>query len=138
MATDPGPYLLESTRLILAPDGKATPKDVTPNFYAELDTEFDGFKGHILVSKHEFTAAWESWEVHPESDELVYLISGDIDFVLWRDGAEVVLRVDQPGSCVVVPKGIWHTARPHETTAMLFMTPGEGTLNAAEPEGEPF
>ena len=49
MPADPGPHRFEDVRLILAPDGEATTKAVTPNFYAELDSEFDQFKGHILV-----------------------------------------------------------------------------------------
>ncbi len=44
------------------------------------------------------------------------------------------VRVNQPGSYVMVPKSAWHTARPLEPTSMLFVTPGEGTLNQTEPE----
>jgi hypothetical protein len=33
------------------------------------------------------------------------------------------------GSYVVVPKGVWHTARTSVATRMLFVTPGEGTEN---------
>ena len=43
------------------------------------------------------------------------------------------VRVSEPGTYVVVPKGAWHTARPHAATTMLFVTPGEGTLNAESP-----
>jgi len=53
--------------------------------------------------------------------------------VLWIDETEQTLRVNQPGSYVVVPKRTWHTARPRAPTKMLFVTPGEGTLNAETP-----
>ena len=34
---------------------------------------------------------------------------------------------------VVVPKNTWHTALTDTDCAMLFITPGEGTINAEEP-----
>ncbi|MDA0231817.1 MAG: hypothetical protein O3B21_16780 [Proteobacteria bacterium] len=86
MSTEPGPHRFEDVRVILAPDGAATTKAVTPNFYAELDGEFNNFAGHILVMSHSFSEAWETWEMHPMGDEIVVLQEGDVDFVLWRDG----------------------------------------------------
>ncbi len=136
MSAQPGPHHFDHTRLILAPDGVATTKAVSPNFYAELDAEFDGFAGHILVMTHSFSEAWGMWEMHPKGDETVILQAGDVDFVLWQDGKETILNVNEPGSYVVVPKGVWHTARPRKETSMMFITPGEGTLNAETPGGE--
>ena len=125
---------VDTDRLILGPDGAVTVKAVTSNFYEELDAEFDGFKGHTLVQTFEFSEPWGMWEMHPHGDEIVYLISGDVDFALFEDGTERVVRVDQPGLAVVVPRGVWHTARPRTATRMLFITPGEGTRNESEPE----
>jgi len=136
MSTGPGPHDLATTRLILNDRQTATAKTVTPEFYAELDNEFASFKGHCLIAQHDFSEAWPTWEMHPEGDEFVYLMFGEIDFVLWVDGVEQIVHVSEPGSYVVVPKGVWHTARPKVPTRMLFVTPGEGTLNAREPEGE--
>jgi len=133
MTTDPGPFDLSETRLILGPAGTATPKDVTPAFYEELDRDYDGLAGHSLVSRHAFEDPWPGWEMHPKGDEVVYLLSGDVDFVLWTPDGETVVRVNRPGSYVIVPKGTWHTARPRTRTEMLFVTPGEGTMNAESP-----
>jgi len=133
MTTDPGPYDLETMRPVLGPDGSATPKAVTPNFYAELDRDFGGFAGHVLVSQRAFAEPWGMWEMHPKGDEVVTLLSGEVDFVLWSGGGEKVLRVAQPGSYIVVPRGTWHTARPRKPTVMLFLTPGEGTRHAETP-----
>ena len=138
MAESPGPHLIDDVRLIMGPDGTATTKAVTNTFYSELDADFGDFRGHTLVQRFGFSEAWPTWEMHPEGDEFVYLLEGDTDFVLWQDGAESVVRISEPGSYVVVPKGAWHTARPHTHTVMLFVTPGAGTLNATEPEGEPL
>jgi mannose-6-phosphate isomerase-like protein (cupin superfamily) len=133
MSFDAGPFDLHSTPLVLGPQGKATPKEMTPDFYAELDREFDRFAGHVLVSQHEFEEAWPTWERHPKGDEMVCLLSGDVDFVLRGEDGEQVVRVDRPGDYVVVPRGVWHTVRPRTRSSMLFVTPGEGTENAESP-----
>ena len=133
MSPRPGPHDSGATATILAPDGTATVKTVSPAFYQELDSEFDGFAGHVLVQRHAFDAAWQAWERHPAGDEYVYLIAGDVDFVLWREGREEIVRISLPGSYVVVPRGVWHTARPHAPTTMLFITPGEGTDHTETP-----
>ena len=133
MNVDPGPYKLDLTRLILAPDSSVTPKNTSPTFYEELDAEFDQFRGHVLVQTAEFAEAWPCWEVHPHGDEIVYLLSGDTEFVLRQNDADTVLRINDPGSAIVVPRGCWHTARPLAPTQLLFITPGEGTINAEQP-----
>ena len=43
------------------------------------------------------------------------------------------MRLDTPGSFVVVPKNTWNTAKVHAPTTMLFVTPGEGTENRESP-----
>lgn len=134
MAIDPGPHDIESVRYVLGPDGKGTNVAVTDDFYQRLDEEFSNFSGHTLIQRFSFDTPWPTWEVHPKGDEFVYLLAGDTDFILRQDGKEQTVRVNRPGSYVVVPKGAWHTARPHAPTTMLFVTPGEGTLNAERPE----
>jgi mannose-6-phosphate isomerase-like protein (cupin superfamily) len=133
MTIDSGPHDIDTTAFILGPDGAGTSKTVTPTFYQELGEEFPDFRGHVLIQRFTFSDPWPTWEVHPEGDEFVYLIEGDTDFVLMVEGNETTLRVSDPGSYVVVPRGTWHTARPHAPTTMLFVTPGEGTLNAETP-----
>jgi len=132
MITDVGPHDLASTALIVTPSGGAITKPLTDSFFMELDQDFENFKGHLLVMTYAFSEPWPTWEIHPHGDEFVYLLEGDTDFILrTADGNETV-RVNQPGSYVLVPKGTWHTARPHQPTRLLFVTPGEGTLNEAE------
>ena len=133
MSIDPGPYNIDDVRLIFGPDGRATAKGTSPEFYAELDTQFDCFRNHMLISRHAFDTDWPTWEMHPEGDEFVYLLEGDTDFVLRQNGEERRIRVDEPGSYVVVPRGAWHTACPRRPTVMLFVTPGEGTQNVQKP-----
>lgn len=132
MAIDPGPHSIDDVRVVVGPDGTGHLRSVTPNFYEEL-ADFGSFLGHVLIQRFAFSEPWETWEVHPEGDEFVYLLDGDTDFLLRQNGEEHCVRVREPGTYVLVPQGAWHTARPHAPTTMLFVTPGAGTLNAETP-----
>ena len=128
-----GPHRLTETGALLSPALELITKTITPDFYQQLDADFDGCKGHVLVAEHAFEGAWPTWEMHPKGDELVYLLEGDCDMVLRTANGDVTIRLDAPGQYVVVPRGVWHTATPHVPSRMLFMTPGEGTRNEVEP-----
>jgi mannose-6-phosphate isomerase-like protein (cupin superfamily) len=130
---------IDKVRAIISPANLVQLKAVTDNFYQELDQEFDNFKGHMLVSQASFNEPWSTWEIHPQGDELVFLIEGETDLVLWNeDGKENIIRMATAGEYVVVPKATWHTARPHKQSTVLFITPGEGTINSLTPGGEPL
>lgn len=105
---------------------------VTPTVYEELDSRFDGFKNHVLVSEYEFSENWPSWERHPAGDEIVVLLSGHTEMIMRKDGDDECISLVEPGSFVVVPGGTWHTARTSVATRMLFVTPGEGTEHRVE------
>ena len=115
---------LSRTFAVLQPDQSVELVAVTPTVYEELDRRFEHFKGRVLVSLYAFDADWPGWERHPAGDELVCLLEGEATFEL--EGRESV-RLTRPGTYVVVPKGVWHTAHTTVPTRMLFVTPGEGT-----------
>ena len=127
-------FNLATERAIFTPSLEAKTKTMSPTFYPELEAEFNGFAGHVLISQHHFADDWPTWEVHPAGDEFVTLITGDITLVLWQDQQEHALRLSTPSDFVIIPKGVWHTARVQAPTTMLFVTPGEGTKNVAAPE----
>lgn len=133
MTIDPGPHAIDATRAVFKPDGSLQLLPVTPSFYRDLDSAFPSFAGHLLVSQFTFSVPWSTWEMHPAGDELVYLLHGETDFLLWKDGHQSSVHISGGNGYLVVPKGTWHTARPRMTTSMLFLTPGEGTLNAEKP-----
>jgi hypothetical protein len=37
------------------------------------------------------------------------------------------VRLNVPGSYVLIPRATWHTAKVHIPSSVLFITPGEGT-----------
>ena len=106
---------------------------VTPDIYEQLGKKYAGFADHTLVSAHQFTESWPTWEIHPKGDEMVVLLSGRATFELKSDSGTESVILDSPGMFVLVPKNTWHTAIIEQAASMLFITPGEGTLNEASP-----
>ena len=106
---------------------------VTDTIWSDLDEKFGDFAGHSLIASSSFDDDWPTWEVHPEGDEFARLLSGDADMILDTDEGEQRVRLNTPGSFVIVPKGTWHTAKAPAPTSMLFVTPGQGTGNREQP-----
>ena len=64
-------------------------------------------------------------EMHPDGDELLYLISGAVSVVLELPDGTKTLEVS-PGQAVIVPKGVWHRVLIHEPSQLVHLTPGPG------------
>ena len=64
-------------------------------------------------------------EVHPDGDEILYLISGGVDVILEEADGDRTVSV-KPGQAVVVPQGVWHRVELREPSHPLFITPGPG------------
>ena len=127
------PANLKSTYIVIDQSHKADSISVTDSFWSDLDRDHGDFKGNTLLAAFEFTADWSTWEVHPNGDEIVCIMSGDAEMILRLPEGDRHLRLTHPGTFVVVPKGTWHTARIHAPTSMIFFTPGEGTRNSEAP-----
>ncbi len=125
---------LQNTFAVIKPDLSVETVDVSPTLYQDLDARFDQFRSHQLVATYEFTEDWPTWERHPQGDEIVILLSGVATMVLQREAGPQFVEMAMPGEYVVVPRNTWHTARVRTATRMLFITPGEGTENRAEPD----
>lgn len=121
---------LSSTYVHLRDDRSATDVAVTPTFWQELaGGERPALDAGRLLMQLDFTEDWPTWEMHPAGDEVVLLVSGRAELVLEVDGGERSVRLQAPGDFVRVPKGVWHTARISSPCSLVFVTPGEGTLN---------
>ena len=66
------------------------------------------------------------WEMHPDGDETLTLLSGLIDLV-FEDADGEHTFVLEPGASKVVPAGIWHRQIVLEPGELLFMTFGDTT-----------
>lgn len=96
-------------------------------WYAEYGqrTEADGSEGR-LVTMHRFSAPWDTWEMHPQGDELVVCIHGRMTLIQEVDGQEVREQL-QAGEAIINPRGVWHTADVDGEAAAFFITAGAGT-----------
>jgi quercetin dioxygenase-like cupin family protein len=69
---------------------------------------------------------WDHWERHPAGEEILTLLSGELELVLDLPDGErrAVLTA---GQTFVVPRGIWHRAIVRQPGELLFITAGAGT-----------
>ena len=113
------------TYVHLAQDGKAQtlPGD---SFWQLPASEMAHYGKGWLISEYECSRDWPTWEMHPEGDEFVYLLSGAVDLLLEQDGGIVSTSLQGAGA-VVVPRGTWHTAKVRQPSRMLHVTRGAGT-----------
>ena len=86
----------------------------------------DGKEGR-LVSMHSFFESWDSWEMHPEGDEVVLCLSGAMTLHQeMRDGSTATVTITA-GEYAINPPGCWHTADVEGEATALFITAGLGT-----------
>lgn len=120
--------------VVLSPEKKASIEIADATLYQRLDKDYGNFSGHELIAVHEFDKDWNTWEMHPNGDEIVLLLSGHITMTMNLPHGQESATLNSSGSYVIVPKGVWHTATTSIKSRVLFITPGEGTENKEAPE----
>lgn len=105
-----------------------------PDWYAGYDDRHgaDGGEGR-LVTRWQFDASWDSWEMHPVGAEMVLCIAGSLTLIQSHpDGRTERLELGA-GDYAINPPGIWHTAdlADGDTADCLFITTGAGTEHRA-------
>lgn len=79
-----------------------------------------------LVSALTMEADWTNWEMHPAGDEVLFMLEGEANFLLeFADGIQEIELV--AGRLLVVPRGVWHTAKVRNPARLLAITAGRGT-----------
>jgi len=88
-----------------------------------LPVELDG--RHVGVFSVESPGVRDEWEMHPEQDEMLYLLEGDVDVFLRPDleGPQEEVRHFQQGDACLIPKGMWHRQVVVVPCKVLFLTP---------------
>lgn len=65
------------------------------------------------------------WEMHPDCDELLNAIEGEIEIeVLPLDGGPSTVVLLTSGSFLIVPKGCWHRQTIRAKSKEFYLTPG--------------
>ncbi len=127
-ADDAAPYAVADTFVHLRDGGVMSPITVDAQFWSALaGGQLPALDQGRLLSCYRFDADWSSWEMHPAGDELVMLLDGRAEFLLEQANGLQRVMLEQRGEYVLVPPGIWHTARTQVPTTMLFITAGAGT-----------
>ena len=118
-----------ATYVQLKAGGGAEPLPGGEAFWSRPEAEIDRLGQDWLVTEFECAEDWAHWEMHPEADEFVYLLSGAAVMRLELP-QEGVREVPLEGrAAVIVPRGVWHSARVSAPSRMLFVTRGRGTLH---------
>ncbi len=81
----------------------------------------DGFTAGIVTMESD---APHGGEVHPDGDEILYVISGALRITSDSNPGEA-LRLGAGDACVV-EKGEWHRVQVLEKVQLLHITPGPG------------
>jgi quercetin dioxygenase-like cupin family protein len=71
------------------------------------------------------------WERHPEDEELLQPIEGEVDIEVLTDDGPVVTTV-RAGSVFVVPRGHWHRHHLRGLLKELYLTPGPTEHSTAD------
>ena len=120
------PIDLARTFVHLSRQGDAERVELTPSFWRASAGSplYDRLVGVIeFHSSEDLHSAMQ--EMHPEADELLFLISGAIDLVLQEGAAERTVALGA-GQAEIVPRGIWHRLAMREPGKLLFINSRTG------------
>jgi mannose-6-phosphate isomerase-like protein (cupin superfamily) len=108
------------------PDGLgATQVEGGTDFWARLPSRPELANGRMLWTAKQVRDT-ATWEMHPNGEELVYLLAGAVDLVLTENEVERTISL-RPNNASIVPRGIWHRIVVQKPATLLFITPSAGT-----------
>jgi mannose-6-phosphate isomerase-like protein (cupin superfamily) len=115
-----------ATYVLLNSNGSSEQTPGGEAFWSKSPADMDAFGNGWLVSEFHFDSDWMNWEMHPHADEVVYLLSGELELLLEQAAGLQSHHIKGPGMAVI-PKGVWHTAKTVVPCRMLHITMGVGT-----------
>jgi quercetin dioxygenase-like cupin family protein len=118
-------FTLDGTYIHLKPDDSARAMEGGDRFWATIQERTDLEEGRLMGVTGQ-SKDWDHWERHPAGEEILTLLSGEMELVLDLEGGaqRTVLKA---GETFIVPRGIWHRALVKEAGRLMFVTPGAGT-----------
>ena len=118
-------FSLAATYIHLRPDDSALTMEGGDTFWAGIEDRHDLEQGRLMGVTAQ-TADWDHWERHPAGEEILTLLSGELEIVLTMKAGEerAVLKA---GQTLIIPAGIWHRGIVRIPGELLFITAGAGT-----------
>jgi len=117
---------LSRTFVHLGNHGDAEPVELTPSFWRESSS---GALYDRLVGTFDFKSSEDlhsaTQEMHPEGDELLFVVSGAIEVVLQEGDSEGAIPL-AAGQAAIVPRGVWHRLIMREPGKLLFINSRTG------------
>ena len=83
---------------------------------------FHGFAGFTFTPVSMAGDAPHGGEMHPDGDEILYVVAGRIAVTLELD--EVQTIEVGPGQGLIVPRGVWHKVHVLAPAEMVTLSPG--------------
>jgi len=118
-------FTLDSTYVNLRPDDSATMLKIGPRFWATVEKRTDLDSGRLVGTTAQ-RKDWPIWERHPAGEEVLILLSGELELVLETGSGSRRTRL-KAGQAFVVPRNTWHRALVKKPGKLMFITPGAGT-----------
>jgi mannose-6-phosphate isomerase-like protein (cupin superfamily) len=118
-------FTLDSRYVNLRPDDSATTLKIGPRFWANVKKRTDLNSGRLVGTTPQ-KKDWPIWERHPAGDEILILLSGELEMVLETRTGPRKTRL-KAGQTFVVPRNTWHRALVKKPGKLMFITPGAGT-----------
>jgi mannose-6-phosphate isomerase-like protein (cupin superfamily) len=117
---------LTRTFVHLTNRGDAEPVELTPSFWRESSSSarYDRLVGAFAFnSSKDLHSSMQ--EMHPEADELLFVVSGAIDVVLQENESERTIPLDV-GQAAIVRRGVWHRLVMRQPGKLLFINSRTG------------
>jgi mannose-6-phosphate isomerase-like protein (cupin superfamily) len=118
---------LSRTFVHLRDGGDAEAVELTPAFWRECSSGQRTYDR--LVGVFEFRSSEDlhssMQEMHPEADELLFLISGAVDVLLQESDTERTVSL-AAGQAAIVPRGVWHRLVMRQAGRLLVINSRTG------------
>ena len=118
-------FALDSTYIHLRTDESAIAMEGGAKFWAGIAERRDLDHGRLMGITSQ-SADWNHWERHPAGDEILVLLSGEMELVFEKGDKEERASLEA-GQTFIVPKGAWHRGIVKKPGQLMFITPGAGT-----------
>lgn len=118
------PIDLATTFVHLKNGGDAEPVKLTPGFWRSGKHTYDRLVGvFAFQSADDLHSSMQ--EMHPEADELLFLVSGAIDLIVEEPEGERSVSM-RAGEAAIVQRGLWHRLVMREPGKLLFINSRTG------------